>query len=171
MRYSKSDLLQLRDYHLTFDEDLTFQDDLSDQFPRIRRIKDINVKGDGNYIPQEQRLYIKLTIKGTVVVGCDITLEDVDVPIDTEEDAVYTFDRNETDINVVMANNGYIELLPTIFQTILMEIPTKVVKPGKIEYPKGDGWEVLSEKDYEEQKHRQADPRLAKLMEYNPQDD
>ena len=33
------------------------------------------------------------------------------------------------------------------------------------EYPKGDGWLVMSEEDYLEEKSREIDPRLAKLKD------
>jgi len=171
MRYSRSDLLQLKGGHLSLDEDLTFADDISEQFPRIRRLNQINVKVEGDYISEEQRLKANIRVKGSVIVGCDVTSEDVVVPIDTEEDVVFSFNKQEDDITIVPANGQYIELLPTIFRTILLDIPTKVVKPGKIDYPKGDGWEVVREEDYEQQKKNQADPRLAILKEYIPQDE
>ena len=171
MRYSRTDLLQLKGGHLSLDEDLTFADDISSQFPRIRRISDVSVKADGDYRSEEQRLYVNFRISGTVIVGCDVTGEDVEVPIDTEEDAVFSFNKNEDDITIIPANGQYIELLPEIFRAILLDIPTKVVKPGKIDYPKGDGWEVVSEEVYEQQKKNEADPRLAKLLEYIPQDE
>ncbi len=171
MRYSRTDLLQLKGGHLSLDEDLTFTDDISSQFPRIRRLSSINVKAEGDYKSEQQRLYVTFRISGTVIVGCDITGEDVEVPIDTEEEAVFSFNKKEDDITIVPANGQYIELLPEIFRAILLDIPTKVVKPGKIDYPKGDGWEVVSEEVYEQQKKNEADPRLAKLKEYIPQDE
>ncbi len=171
MRYSRKDLLQLKDYHLVFDEDITFDSDISKSFPRIRKINDINVKGDGTYDPSTQQLSIHFILNGSVVVGCDITFDDVIVPIETEADEVFTFDRNVQDIGIIQAQGEYIELLPTIFQLIVMEIPIKVVKSGNIEYPKGDGWEVISEKTYQQEKTKNVDPRLSILKDYKPQDE
>lgn len=171
MRYSRKDLLQLKDYHLVFDEDITCDEDISKIFPRIRRLKEINVKGDGTYDPSSQRLYVHFILNGSVIVGCDITSEDVEVPIDTEADEIYTFDKNEQDISVIASQGEYIELLPTIFQLIMMDIPIKVVKEGNIEYPKGEGWEVVSEKTYQQQKNKTVDPRLSILKDYKPQDE
>ncbi len=171
MKYSRSDLLQLKDNHLSIDEDLIFSDDISKQFPRIRRINQIHVNADGRYSPEQQRLYVHFDIKGSVIVGCDITGEDVEVPVDTEDDVIYSFDKKEEDIDIVKAEGEYVRLLPTIFQLILLEVPIKVVKPGEIDYPKGDGWEVISEADYQQMKEKTVDPRLAKLKEYKPQDE
>ena len=63
-----------------------------------------------------------------------------------------------------------VELLPVIFQLILMEVPLKVVKEGIKEYPKGDGWEVVKEEDYTKSKKDDIDPRLAKLKEFKLED-
>lgn len=52
-----------------------------------------------------------------------------------------------------------------------MDIPLKVVKPGVIDYPKGDGWEVISEETYQKEKKRNIDPRLSILKDYKPQDE
>lgn len=167
MRYSRNNLLQLKDYHLVIDEDIS-SEDLSDKFDRIRRFEKVNVKVDGYYDPDTQHLDAKFDIKGDVVVGCDITGEDVNLKIHSLGEEVFTFNRKEDDIDLIKSEGDYINLLPTIFQLIMLEIPIKVVKPGKIDYPKGDGWEVISEEDYLANKEH-GDPRLAVLKEYKPQ--
>ncbi len=171
MRYSRTDLLQLKDQHLVFDEDYSFMDEISKQFPRIRKINDINVRGDGVYDPGTQHLDIHLEIEGSVIVGCDISGEDVIVPVNTESDEIFTFNRKEDDVNIVKSEGEFINLWPTVFQLIMMEIPFKVVKQGKIDYPKGNGWEVISEGDYQKEKSNQVDSRLAILKDYKPQDE
>ncbi len=171
MRYSRKDLLQLKDYHLVFDEEITCDEDISKAFPRIRKVNEISVKGDGTYDPSTQRLYVHFILDGSVTVGCDITSEDVVVPIQTEADEIYTFDKNEQDIDIVHSQGEYIELLPTIFQLIMMEVPIKVVKEGNIDYPKGDGWEVISEKTFQQERNKTVDPRLSILKDYKPQDE
>ncbi len=171
MRYSRNDLLQLPNQHLSIDEDLTFEDGISEKFPRIRKIKSIHVSAEGDYLAEVQHLNLHLNLTGTIVVGCDITGVDVDLDIESEADEVFSFNREQEDIDIVKSNGDKIELLPTIFQMILMEIPIKVVKPGKIDYPKGDGWEVISEEDYRKLKENRVDPRLAILQDYKPQDE
>jgi len=170
MKYSRTDLLQLKDYHIAFDENLIFTDEIRKQFPRIRKINEINVKGNGDYNPEEQRLYINLKVNGSIVTGCAITREDVTVPIETEDDVIFTFDKRENDVDIIHAEGEYIELLPTIFQMIMLDVPTQVIKPGKIDYPKGDGWQVISEEKYLQLKQNEADPRLAILKDYKPQE-
>lgn len=171
MRYSRTDLLQLKDCHLEIDEDIIFTDEISKQFQRIRKINDIHVFADGDYDPELQHLDIHFDIKGSVVVGCDVTGEDVEVPIDTESDEIFSFRKEEEDYDIIKAEGDRIRLLPVIFQLIMMEIPMKVVKPGKIKYPKGEGWEIMTEDSYNKEKQSAIDPRLAILKDYKPQDE
>ena len=82
---------------------------------------------------------------------------------------MFSFDKtNDEDVHEVKGD--VVELLPVIFQLILMEVPLKVVKKGLKQYPKGDGWEVVKEEDYELSKKDEIDPRLAKLKEFKLED-
>lgn len=156
MRYSRTDLLQLKDYHLVIDENISFTEKIAKQFSRIRKINEMNVTADGTYDPVSEQLLIHLEVKGSVIVGCDITGVDVIVPIDTAADEIFTFDKSEEDINILKAAGEYIELLPTVMQLILIDIPIKVVKSGMIDYPKGDGWEVITEETYQLLKEKKS---------------
>ena len=171
MRYTRADLLQLQDYHLEINDEITFSDEISKQFPRIKRIDTIHVNAEGEYDPETQHLNVHFEINGSVVVPCDITGEDVSVPIDTESDEIFSFQKNEDDYNIIKSEGNHIELLPTIFQLIMMDIPIKVVKTGEIEYPKGEDWEVITEETYRKEKENTVDPRLAILKDYKPQDE
>ena len=172
MRYSRIDLLQLPNHRLEFDEDIEFDPETYKQFPRIRKLSNVRASGQGEYNTDEQRLYLKLRVSGVMTCPCDITLEDVEVPFDSEADEIISYAREDADsIEILKPENGYVELLPLIFRQILIEVPIKVRKPGAIEYPKGDGWEVISEETYLREKANRTDPRLAALKDYKPQDE
>ena len=49
--------------------------------------------------------------------------------------------------------------------------PPALVNGGKIEYPIGDGWRVLSEDMLKDLRRNEIDPRLAKLKEYKFDDE
>ena len=113
--------------------------------------------------------YADLSITGVMIVPCSITLDDVEVSFHSESEEVFSFVKCE-DADVHEAKGDVVELLPVIFQQILMEIPLKVVKPGIKEYPKGEGWKVIREEDLQEEKEKEIDPRLAKLREFKAED-
>lgn len=172
MRYSRIDLLQLPDHRLDFDEEIEFDPETYKQFPRIRKLMNVKASGHGEYNPDEQRLYLNLHVRGTMICPCDITLEDVEVPFDSEADEIISYAREDADsIEILKPENGYVELLPLVFRQILIEVPIKVKKAGVIDYPKGDGWEVISEETYLREKANKTDPRLAALKDYKPQDE
>lgn len=172
MKYSRKDLLQLANHHLSFDEKIEFDDETYRQFPRIRKLRDVRAVGDGEYDADSQRLYLNLHVTGIMTCPCDITFEDVDIPFDSEADEIISFNKaDEDNIEIIKAEGEYIEMLTIIFRQILLEVPIKVKKEGIIEYPHGDGWEVITEEEYQKQKENRIDPRLAVLKDYVPQDE
>ena len=96
---------------------------------------------------------------GKMICPCAITNEDVEVDFDIEDNELIAFKEDD---------EGYyfpdgMEINDLIAYIISPEAPIKVVKKGKIEYPRGDGWALLSEA---EEKKSKIDPRLAILKEY-----
>ena len=106
-----------------------------------------------------------------MVVPCSITNEDVDYPFHTEGSQVFAFHKVSKDSDIIETKGDIVELMPVIFQTIILEVPLKVVKEGLKEYPKGDGWEVIREEDYIKAKKDEIDPRLAKLREFKVEEE
>ena len=172
MKYSRKDLLQLPDRHLSFDEFIEFDEDTYKKFPRIRKLRNVEAKGEGDYDAATQRLYLNLHVTGTMTCPCDITGEDVDLDFDSEADEIISYNKKDFEnIEILQAEGEYIELLPIIFRQILVEVPITVVKPGKIEYPKGEGWAVMDEATYQKNKAGKVNPALAALKDYIPQDE
>ena len=157
MKYSRKELLQLPDRHLSFDECIEFDEDTYKKFPRIRKLRNVEARGEGDYEAADQRLYLNLHVTGIMTCPCDITGEDVDIDFDSEADEVISFNKKDFEnIEILQAEGEYIELLPIIFRQILVEVPITVVKPGVIDYPKGDGWEVMDEATYQKKQGRQG---------------
>jgi uncharacterized protein len=123
-------------------------------------IKDISeVAVNGNITNDGYMLSLNLNIKCTLTLICSISLKDVkyDVNLDIEEEI-----SEDSDENMKILNNS-IDLLPIIWQNILMEIPIKVVSPDVEEKNiYGDGWKFITD----EEEDNEIDPRLSKLKEY-----
>ena len=172
MKYSRKDLLQLPQNHLELSEDIEFDEETYKQFPRIRKLRDVHADVSGDYAVDEQRLYLQIHVTGIMTCPCDITFEDVDIPFDSSADEIVSFSKDDQDnIEILRPDGEVIELMSIIFRQILLEVPIKVRKEGPIEYPKGDGWQVMSEAEYQKEKENQIDPRLAALKDYIPQDE
>ena len=123
-------------------------------------IKDISkVAVNGIITSDGYMLSLNLNIKCTLTLVCSISLKDVKYEINTDSFEEISEDNDE---NMKILNNS-IDLLPIIWQNILMEIPIKVVSPD-IEEKNiyGDGWKFITDEEEDEE----IDPRLSKLKDF-----
>ena len=77
---------------------------------------------------------------------------------------------NSEDPDVYPVLSNVLDTDPVVLRLIYQDIPLKVVREGILDYPKGDGWEVIREEDYARSKENRIDPRMAKLMELKTKD-
>ena len=104
----------------------------------ILDMDEVSVKGEITNNREENIL--NLTIKGKMILPCNLTLEPVDYPFSIEI---------EENLNEIIENSQKtIDILPIIWENILMEIPMRVVSPkAKNMKTKGDGWELISDSE------------------------
>ncbi|MEA5026493.1 MAG: DUF177 domain-containing protein [Erysipelotrichaceae bacterium] len=169
MKWSRGYLANLSDKSFTFREDVVFDKETFKLNDRLRDLRDVEVNGKCHYDNELERLYVDLSINGVMTLPCSITSEDVDRDFHITDSETFAFHK-EPDEDVYEVKGEYIELLPLVYQLIMMDIPWKIHKPGLKEYPKGDGWAVIKEEELTDQK-KDLDPRLAKILEYQPKDD
>ena len=169
MKWSKAELLQAPDSTIDIDDTISFEPAVFAKMHQIRGLQDVTVSGNVHYDTHTDRVFADLDISGVMIVPCSITLEDVEYDFHTKSLEVFSFEKTD-DEDVHEVKGDVVELLPVIFQLILMEVPLKIVKKGLKQYPKGDGWEVVKEEDYEKAKSDEIDPRLAKLKEFKLED-
>ena len=123
-------------------------------------IKDISkVSVSGSITNDGYMLSLNLNIKCVLTLICSVSLKDVKYEINTDIEEEISEDNDE---NMKILNNS-IDLLPIIWQNILMEIPIKVVSPD-IEEKNiyGDGWKFITDEEEDEE----IDPRLSKLKDF-----
>ncbi len=170
MKWSKTEILRSADKALVLDEEIAFSPATFDGNDRLRKLEKVHVTASGLWDANQNVLRVHLDVSGVMVVPCAITDEDVLVEFKTEDDPVFAFGKTD-DEEAIEVKGDTVELMPVVYPLIMMEIPLKVVKPGLKDYPKGDGWEVLTEEEYLREKQSQIDPRLAKLRDYKPKDE
>ena len=124
-------------------------------------IKDISeVKVKGNITNNDYLIELNLNISCNLTLICSISLKDVDFPVNINVNEELSEEDSE-EFNKILNNS--IDLLPIIWQNILMEIPMKVVSPDvKEENVYGDGWKFITN---EEEEDKEIDPRLSKLKD------
>ncbi len=164
MKWTKTELLNLQDQELEFNEKVEFDDSAFEKIASVHRVPEVYVSGVG-YLSDKNCFEVDLEIEGVMECFCSITNELVEVPFETNSHEIFSFVETK-DIEVHVVKNEIVELIPIIFQLITLEVPLRVVKEGNIDYPKGNGWRILSEREFEESKKDLIDPRLAKLKEF-----
>ena len=103
-----------------------------------------NVKVEGQiYIDSLNSYILNLTIKGKMILPCSRTLKPTDYEFETKIDE--NLEENEEKFK---KNQKTIDILPIIWENILMEIPIRIINPDaeniKIE---GDGWELITDSE------------------------
>jgi len=124
----------------TFDKDTLGSD--------IKSLDNILIKGE-IYRNSIDDYILDLKIKGTAILTCAITLNDVpyEFEINLNDSLVNLFE--EIGINIEKITNT-IDILPIIWENIVMEIPTYVVSPGASSTVlEGDGWSLNKNKKEE----------------------
>ena len=124
-------------------------------------IRDISkVIVNGNITNDGYMISLNLNIKCTLTLICSVSLKDVKYDVDIDINDEISEENDEKNMKIL---NNSIDLLPIIWQNILMEIPIKVVSPD-IEEKNiyGDGWKFITDEEEDEK----IDPRLSKLKDY-----
>ena len=86
-----------------------------------------------------------LNIKGTMILPCSVTLKDVNYPFEVKTELkVSNNDENDEEYVKIMQNN--IDIIPIIWQNIVLEIPLRVVSEDISDSPvEGEGWKLIRE--------------------------
>lgn len=163
MRWQRRELAVLKVIELK--EELHIAPSLFASNKRLIDLKDIWVTGFVKYDAHQDIVYVDLLITGIMVCPCALTNVEVDYPFTTECSEIFGFNQAE-EYSAYVIEGDELDLLPIVEEIILQEVPIKVVKKGKIDYPKGNGWQVTTEADYAKQKLEKTDPRLAILKNY-----
>ena len=132
------DLTRLRSgvvKEIPIDEKISF-DNLDND---IKELKDIHVVGS-IYKNSLNEYILDVNIKGQAILRCAVTLKDVpyDLDLDINDNLLDLFEES----SIILKNiENTIDILPIIWENILMEIPTHVVSPDASGTElEGEGW-------------------------------
>ena len=117
----------------------------------IDDLKNIILTGE-IYYDEDDNLFLQGNIKGIMVLKDDITLEPVNYEFSSEIEEILDKNQNILDITEIL------------WQNILVEIPSKVRATDEDIELSGDGWRVISEEKYIEER-KEANNPFANLNE------
>ena len=151
--------IKYKNGEVVIDEVYSF-DEIALQNTDMLSLSDIHVNGvirsnvTGSY-------QISLTICGEMVLACAVTLKPVNYPFSIDVDGDVHELQQEIDENYEKMENS-IDILPIIWENILMEIPLRVVsEEAKNAEIKGDGWRLITKRE----SVSEINPELEKLKD------
>ena len=153
------DLLRLKnnvDKVIEINEDISF-DGFDFSGTDLIDLKDVHVSGNITKDSMDD-ICLYLSVSGVMVLPCAITLEEVfhnfSFVVDDKLENILEELKNDKKIE------NTIDILPIIWENILMEIPMRVVSPNaKLDNLKGDGWRFVTDEV------KSVNPELEKLKD------
>lgn len=125
----------------------------------LLKLNDVYINGFLNNDALHE-IYLSLTISGVMVLPCAITLKPVEHHFSTSFEGNLNEILKEMDENARNVENT-IDILPIIWENILIEIPLRVVsEEAKNLELQGDGWRLVTKEETKE-----VNPALAKLKD------
>lgn len=177
MKWSLLELNKFKDEPYNFSETLDLKESLIKRDNLILDVSPAKVEGlisvgSGEYI-------LHYSVNVIVTVPSSRSLIPVPLHLQLKVDEVFMTDEqfNQRDERIaeeeiILLEKPTIDLAESVEDNILLSIPIQVLSEAEKEsdeMPKGDNWEVLSEEEFLNRRHEEAqqtmDPRLAKLSE------
>ena len=150
----------------TFNENIEFEQKLVDKITGLDHLKSVNVKGTLKYLDSIAQCIIDYEVSGIMEMRCAITNEKVDYKFKDEDTVSFKF-INDDDDEVIFAKGNTVDLTPSVWQLIVVNVPLKVVKEGaKLENKSGKNWQIGQNIEKNEPKEKSIDPRLESLKNY-----
>ena len=160
VKFTKKDFLNAKNGIIEIDEWIAVEENDLLHHTQVKSIPEVHVTGTLQF-DHRSLVFSDLDLDGVMIVLDSITMEDLEVAFDTKSQETYSFDPiKENDEDIIVVKKDTVDINPEIFQAI--------TRLPRDQYPKGDGWQLLSDQDKEEPK---IDPRWEKLNDFKLDDD
>lgn len=168
VKFTKKDFLNAKNGIIEIDEWIAVEENDLLHHTQVKSIPEVHVTGTLQF-DHRSLVFSDLDLDGVMIVLDSITMEDLEVAFDTKSQETYSFDPiKENDEDIIVVKKDTVDINPEIFQAIIYEAPMSITRLPRDQYPKGDGWQLLSDQDKEEPK---IDSRWEKLNDFKLDDD
>lgn len=174
MKWSIQQLYAKRVRGLVVDDEVNV-DELKERDSEIRDISPAKVSGRAEFSADGLVTFF-LRISGEMTLPCARSLADVRYSFETETEEMFQIDgyKDTEDEEIREPENGFVDLLPAVKESILLSIPIQVFAdeeeqkkgPAPLE---GENWSLISEEEASEETEKEADtvdPRLKDLSKF-----
>lgn len=176
VKYRRSDFLAADEASIPVDFDLTDLDETQFVNTPVKALESCHIDGILHF-DGRSRVISHLHYTGVMIVEDSITGEDLEYDFETESEKEYSFDpidrddpdENSDDEDVIVVARDTIDLHDETIEAIVYEAPMSITRLAREDYPKGSSWVLISDQD-EQKESEEADPRWAKLKDFNFED-
>lgn len=162
LKWSVEELQKYRRKPLKFDTTVDLSASLRERDNEIKAATPVHVSG---YIKLDQNVYVvSFKAATTLTVPSTRSLTPVDLPTSIAETEIFapadedlTRFADDDRAIMVMEDDDVIDVQKAVEDYLILSIPTQVLTPAERDediMPSGQGWEVISEQDYANQKEQ-----------------
>lgn len=153
--------------NILFEEKISFDSFLINKLSGVKKIENVLVSGKLKYIDSISQCIIDFEVTGVMKMQCAISNEDVDFEFSDQDSISFTFNYKEESDELIYAKGNIIDLIPYIWQLIVVNVPLRVVKEGaKLKNLSGKNWKIGENREKKEEVEKPIDPRLESLKNY-----
>ena len=105
----------------------------------IKKLSDVKVSGKVTKI-SDYSIDLTMEIKTKMTLEDSVTLEEIEYPVNIQFNRI--IDNNEEDEEYYKILQNTLDILPIVWENIVLEVPLRVVKEEKETIIEGDGWSL-----------------------------
>ena len=155
---------------LRFDQDVEINIKDIESNPDIIEIKNVHVILEAKEVVD--LVVVEYKLKANLILRSTRTLKPVPYKINENVTLTLSFEENDyEDEDIIQVEEDHYDMYPEILSTLITSIPLKIIGKDDPESLKGDNWEVISEDEYYKKKNEAVDPRFAKLLDFDFEED
>lgn len=155
---------------IRFDQDIEINIKDIESYPDIIKVNKVHVILETKEVVD--LVVVEYKIDADLILRSTRTLKPVPYTIQEEVALTLSFEENDyEDEDIIQVDDDQFDMYPEILSTLITSIPLKIIGKDDPESLKGDNWEVISEDEYYKKKKEEVDPRFAKLLDFDLEDD
>ena len=155
---------------IRYDEDVEINIKDIENHPDIIKVNKVHVNLEAKEVVD--LVLIEYKIKADLILRSTRTLKPVPYKINEQVSLTLSFEENDyEDEDIIQVDEDHYDMYPEILSTLITSIPLKIIGKDDPESLKGENWEVISEDEYYKKKKEEVDPRFAKLLDFDLEDD
>ena len=155
---------------IRYDEDVEINIKDIENHPDIIKVNKVHVNLEAKEVVD--LVLIEYKIKADLILRSTRTLKPVPYKINEQVSLTLSFEENDyEDEDIIQVDEDHYDMYPEILSTLITSIPLKIIGKDDPESLKGENREVISEDEYYKKKKEEVDPRFAKLLDFDLEDD